>query len=237
VINAHSLNESDTLWRYNSSTGAMDERLTLGNPASSSHVSAPCSLHASRFEEMLYLGSSLSSPDASSISVYGFSTSGSLALSRTVTINAMGHIGDITDDPTSGNLWVTGFSMDPPEYPNPYVEPFYESYLAQVPIGATDVSAVSTLTADPNNTLALPLSIVWTGPLPEKCGGADLDNSGTVEFKDFAKIGEYWSATDCASSNNCEGADLEPENEPDGDVDIADLAVLMEHWLEPNCLN
>ena len=233
VINAHSLNESDTLWRYNSSTGAMDERLTLGNPASSNHVPAPSGLRASRFEDMLYFGSSLSSPDANSISVYGFSTSGPLTLNRTININAMGHISDITDNPLSGTLWITGFNMDPPEYPDPYAEPFYESRLAQVPLGTADVSAVSTLTADPNNTLALPLSIVWTGALPEKCGGADLDGSGTVEYKDFAKLGEYWSDTNCASSNNCEGADLEP----DGDVDMADLVVLIEHWLEPDCLN
>jgi hypothetical protein len=215
----------------------MTERLTLGNSASGNYVPAPGGMHVSKYEEMLYLGSSLSAPDANSISIYGFSTSGSLTLARTINIANIGHISDITDNPSSGTLWIAGFTMDPPEYPNPYELPFYEPYLAEVPIGDNDVNALSTLTADSDNDLALPLSIVWTGQLAEKCGGADLNNSGTVEFGDFAKLGEYWSDTDRASSNNCEGADLEPENEPDGDVDMADLAILCEHWLDTACSN
>jgi hypothetical protein len=35
--------------------------------------------------------------------------------------------------------------------------------------------------------------------------------------------------------NNCEGADLQPEALPDGDVDIWDLDILTEHWLNTNC--
>ena len=237
VINAHALNESDTIWRYNCSTGAMVDRLTLGNPASSDHVPSPGGLHASRFEQMLYLGSSLSSPDANSISVYGFSTSGVLALARTVKIMGMGHISDITEDPISGTLWVVGFSMDPPQYPNPYALPFYDPNLAQIPIGAIEVVAVNTLTADPENDLALPLSIVWTGPLPQKCGGADLDGNGIIDLPDFARIALYWLDMDCASKSHCQGADLEPEYEPDGDVDIGDLSILSENWLNDACSN
>jgi hypothetical protein len=33
------------------------------------------------------------------------------------------------------------------------------------------------------------------------------------------------------------GADLEPEAQPDGDVDMKNLAILVHHWLESGCLD
>jgi hypothetical protein len=42
----------------------------------------------------------------------------------------------------------------------------------------------------PENDLALPISIVWTGTA--KCGGADLDGSGIVNLADFAVFTANW---------------------------------------------
>jgi hypothetical protein len=78
------------------------------------------------------------------------------------------------------------------------------------------------------------MSIVWT-VTQEKCGGADLDESGNVDFTDLAMLAQYWLDDNCAFSNDCGGADLQPEDNPDGDVDIADLAVFAHHWLDTGC--
>jgi hypothetical protein len=76
---------------------------------------------------------------------------------------------------------------------------------------------------------------VWTAT-EEKCGGADLDESGNVSFPDFAILASWYRLdSDCALSNDCDGADLEPEASPDGDVDIKDVAVFTQHWLETGC--
>jgi hypothetical protein len=113
---------------------------------------------------------------------------------------------------------------------------FYKPYLAAVPYDSNTAEAVPLSDSDPNNDLSLPVSIVWTGPLvEEKCGGADLDGSGDVSFPDFAILAWYWLDSDCASSSDCSGADLEPESIPDGDVDIKDVAVFVLHWLETGC--
>lgn len=57
----------------------------------------------------------------------------------------------------------------------------------------------------------------------------DLNNDAIVSFKDFEVLASYWMDANCADSNNCDGADFEPN---DGVVDINDLAILCNHWLE-----
>jgi len=47
---------------------------------------------------------------------------------------------------------------------------------------------------------------------------------------DFTFLANYWGCTDCASSNDCQGADFDQ----DGDVDFDDLAKLVQEWLECN---
>jgi hypothetical protein len=57
---------------------------------------------------------------------------------------------------------------------------------------------------------------------------ADLVCPDGVDFADYSFFAERWLNTDCASSNNCDGADLDLS----GTVDIADLAILCNHWLK-----
>jgi parallel beta-helix repeat protein len=250
VLNAYGDNESDILWKYNASSGAMIECLVLGNPSSANYVPSPTAMHLSTAQDKLYLASLLNAPEAASSTIYGFSTSsGTLTLAREITVNGMGHVTGITEDPTTGTLWVAGFSIVPNAPANPYLNfcLFYEPNLAEVPIYSNNVNAICTLDADTerctpsggqDNDLVLPLSIVWTGAirLQVKCGGADLDSSGDVDLEDFGVFAQHWLETYCVVPDWCGGADLDPYIRNRGQVDLADLAIFVQNWLESGCL-
>jgi hypothetical protein len=231
VTNSHIINDSDILWKFEPNGAVHRLDLDLSNPC----VRAPTGMCLSRTTNVLYLASSFHNQTDPNSMIYGFSKQ-SLSPVRFITVSGMQHITSITEDPITGALWVAGFNFNStPEYPDPEAPPFYDPFLAKVPLGVNNVSAVSILGAD---DLAMPLSICWTGALPEEepCGGADLDGNGNVTLSDFARLALYWLNTNCAPLNNCEGADLEPEIIPDGDVDLEDLDVFAEHWLDTGCL-
>jgi hypothetical protein len=56
-----------------------------------------------------------------------------------------------------------------------------------------------------------------------------------VDYSDLAVLVQYWLDTDCATKSDCDGADLEPQSSPDGDVDWADHAVFAQFWGETGC--
>ncbi|MCP4257484.1 MAG: hypothetical protein GY774_08145 [Planctomycetes bacterium] len=184
VINVYRINENDTLWICDTNTGALMNRLVLNNPNNDIRIPAPIGMHVSNTKGMLYLGSSLNPPDAASTLIYAISKEDliqdSLVSSsvRRIEINEMGHLTDITEDPATGMLWVSGFDI--PEIPlwppNYYIperswlsrKPFYEPRLAEIswdkweneePVDAKSLSDYS----DPSFELALPLSLLWTG--------------------------------------------------------------------------
>ena len=64
--------------------------------------------------------------------------------------------------------------------------------------------------------------------IPERVQG-DLTGDDCVDFSDIAVFASYWQDTGCEYPDWCAGAD----SEPDGDVDWADLAYLVDNWL--NC--
>ncbi|MHC4911589.1 MAG: right-handed parallel beta-helix repeat-containing protein [Planctomycetota bacterium] len=236
IINSCYENNSDILRTYDSN-GQLADKCELQGLGIYAPVGLCCSAYDS---SRLYLGSSrgepnANSPDANSASVHSLFTN-DLTLDRSIQISNMGHITDVTEDPNSGTIWVLGFSM--PQYVTTLpgnlslIPQFYDPNLAQIPYDSNGpVSATSLADA---NDLALPLSIVWT-VTTEKCGGADVDGGGTVNFDDFVVLADYWLDSNCALSNDCDGADLQPETAPDGDVDMADLAVLVRHWLDTGC--
>jgi hypothetical protein len=62
---------------------------------------------------------------------------------------------------------------------------------------------------------------------------ADLDNSGFINFVDFALFANEWAANDCSALNDwCNRADMAPVGSQDGKVDMADLKEFVSHWLE-----
>ncbi len=226
VINSGYSNSSDALWVYDNDGGI--DKCELQNLG----IYGPVGLCCSSYDNSrLYIASSLSEPDAGSATLYVLSTA-DLTLVESITINNLGHVTGVTEDPFTGTLWVTGFTM--PEYmtylpANLSAMPqFYLPYLAAVsygssgPVQATDISNAA--------DLGLPLSIVWVGAIPEKCGGADLDGSGEVNFGDYAILTSQWLQAPGTPS-----ADIAPEVAGDGIVNYLDLDVLADQWLGTGC--
>ena len=56
-----------------------------------------------------------------------------------------------------------------------------------------------------------------------------LHKAKLLNFDELAEFAAFWQATDCASKNNCDGYDYEP----DGNVDLADLESFCSEWLTP----
>jgi len=224
VLNAHSLNESDVLFRYK--PNGTIERIELAKP--DVNLPDPIGMYMSDATDMLYLSSAQYNPqDSNSSIVYGFSTKPNLTLTRSITINNMHHATSITEDPATGSLWVVGFNMDNiPQYPDPTKQPFYYPRLAKVPLDSNNIQAQSLAGS---HDLAIPLSVLWTKTL--KCGGADLNKSNKVDFVDFAVFGGRWRNSNCAPPTWCGGADLNNSKT----VELTDLAVLAEHWLQTGC--
>jgi hypothetical protein len=169
VINAHSLNESDILWKYDSN-GAVLNRLDLGNPDSNSYLPDPIAMHVSDVANMVYLASGQKNDDPNSKTIYCFSKD-QMLLENSVEINGMQHVTGIIEDP-AGTLWVVGFNMkeEIPTYPNPFQPPFYYPCLAKVSSNGDSVELEDLLGS---SDLGLPMSIVWTG-------SADANDLGPV---------------------------------------------------------
>lgn len=69
----------------------------------------------------------------------------------------MGHVMDITEDPSTGTLWVVGFTMSEiPEIVPIADPPFYHPYLAKIPYGGTGSVAAVDIGIGCNLTLPLP---------------------------------------------------------------------------------
>ncbi|MHC4387463.1 MAG: hypothetical protein ACYSX1_02530 [Planctomycetota bacterium] len=234
VANAYCYNESDALFVYDANSGAQKECLHLVKPNDDANsIYAPIAMHLSDTAGNLYVASSLNKPDANSTLLYAISKEGLLQSPndsnniQTITISGMGHITGISEDPESGTLWVVGFTI--PEIPtesdvhNEIVlneVPFYRPYFATVPADSNGPIEAMRLSdySDPNYSLALPLSIVWT------------DNR--IDSSDFAIFAEHWCHTDCNDPDWCDGADLDESTV----VDYNDLGILTRNWLEAGCL-
>ncbi|MHC4096154.1 MAG: hypothetical protein ACYSU3_08850 [Planctomycetota bacterium] len=226
VINNGYTNNSDVLWVY-SSEGDVNkcELQSLG-------IYGPVGLCCSSYDNSrLYIASSLSEPDANSVSLYVLSTA-DLTLVQTITINNLGHVTDITEDPLTGTLWVTGFTM--PVYMTSLpsnlstMSQFYLPYLAAVSYGSS--GPVEATHLSPASDLGLPLSVVWVGATPEKCDGADLDASGDINFGDYSILTSQWLQAPGTPS-----ADIAPVGAGDGIVNYLDLDVLADQWLGTGC--
>ena len=245
VANAHSINESDVLWVYDSDTGIMQTRVGLSDPNAAVYAPAPVGMHVSDITGLLYLASSQTNPEAGSASLYVISTENLIQSApeeinvQTIQINDMGHITDVTVDPATGSAWVLGFKMPAtgmrriPFQPTAADPAFYEPYIAEVPyksIGPVDANCLSDSYPGPSNDLALPVSIVWIGTA--KCGGVDPDGNGIVNLADFAIFTSHWFQSGCMFPTWCAGTDVDPAFVDRGSVDVIDLAVFAQYWLD-----
>lgn len=233
IVNAHSLNESIILWKYHTTTGELIERLDLGNENTEYYLPAPVAMHLSDDTDMLYMASGIHNSDPNASVIYGFSTQPDLHLSRTISVYGMHHVTGITEQPQDHSLWIIGFNMDTiPENPNPYSEPFYYPCLAMVQSNLDTTDTID-LSDTGNHDLALPLSIIWTGPEPSdpQCCNADINKDDIINVGDFAVLSRFWLNNDCSIDNNCDESDLNGDNH----IDLTDLLELAEYWLNQHC--
>jgi len=56
----------------------------------------------------------------------------------------------------------------------------------------------------------------------------DFNKDTKVDLADFAVLSSHWQETGCSDPNRCEGSDLDA----DGNVDINDLTLFVDYWLE-----
>ena len=228
VVNVHRLG-SDILWKY-APNGAVLSNLPLYHSDSESFVLDPIAMHISGDAETLYLASGQDYPsDAGSAPIYGFATK-DLTLARSITVGNMQQITDITEDPTTGTLWVVGFNSELTGSYSWDQEVTLEAVLAKISPGCSMTEAVGISGFAGCDDLVLPMSIVWTGEAG--LGRVDIHPDGEIDLVDYALLAGQWGATDCNPLNNwCEGADLVPPLAGAGRVDVHDLLILAEKWL------
>ena len=227
VVNSHEQNESDMLWVFDAETGAMEQKINFMTVG----LNAPTALHLSE-PNILYLTSSQNDPDAVTTSLVGLSTA-DLSVVRTVSITGMGHVTSITEDPVRGTIWAAGFKMENiPEYPDPLNPPFYYPFLAQVPVGSS--GPIAALAMSGVSDMSAPMSMVWIGPYPDLCGGADINDDGSVNLGDLHIMFQYWLDDDCTGSADCTKANLD-NTDGDDAVNLLDLAYFAQYWLWMDC--
>jgi len=178
MLNCHCLNSGDILWAYEA-----DGQLLARCELQAIEIPAPIGLCASTYDDSrLYLASSLNPPDANRVTVHVLS-SYDLSRFRTVEVRNMGHITDITEDPTTGTICVIGFRMpvipcesDIQDVAILHRAPFYEPCFATIPYDSTSpVEALCLTDVSPDSDIALPFSIIW-------CGDGGFDVSRPPEY-------------------------------------------------------
>lgn len=200
----------------------------LGVPAGNNYVPDPVALYMSSTTDMLYMASGQhDAADYRNSTIYGFTTLGTITRTRRITVLSMHHITAITEDPTTGTLYVVGFNMDNiPQYPDETALPFYEARYAKIPYASTSETAQALAGS---HDLAMPMAVLWTKTIT--CGGANIGGDSNVNFIDFAIIGEYWLNSACTPPNWCGGADIDMSKA----VGMTDVAILADNWLQTGC--
>jgi hypothetical protein len=192
VLNCHYLNNGDILWAYDAS-GQLTNRCELQEIG----IPAPIGLCTSVYDDSrLYLASSLNPPDANHVMVHVLS-SHDLSHVRMVEVRNMGHITDVTEDPTTGTIYVAGFRM--PVIPSEseiqdmgvlHRAPFYQPCFAAIPyddLGPVEAVCLSDFAPYLGHDLALPVSILWAG------GKASIADGDCVEG---TRLGSDWLESD-----------------------------------------
>jgi len=228
VLNAHGINESSILWVYDTNVPNPIVRVELGDPNGAAYIPGPMALLASTQAEKLYLTSSLNSPAAETVTFYQMSTT-DFSVSQ-IQILGIGHITGVTENPDTGDVWVGGFQMsDIPEYLNNINIPaFYEPYVAKLSSTGVVEKVMCLTDNDPNNDLALPISIQWTGvTTTDACEDADIDDSGDVGLGDLMRMARAWLSSPTDSNWDAECDLATPMNNY---IDLLDMSILSECW-------
>ncbi len=244
VANVSSINEGDVLWVFDAQTGDVKATHHLTDEGSDLQIPAPRAMHVSDQAQMLFLASALTEPDATKTTLYGISIEELLKPTDTkpkpqpIPIDGMGHITAITEDLLDRALWVTGFTMR--ALPDDSVisdgtiltqRPFYEPYISRVPVDEKGTSSTVAL-VDLGYDIALPLSVLCNEDAGQGFSPADFDSSGRVDFRDLAALAQYWNPGQFGKTSVDTRFDLYPPSQPDGHLNLRDLAAFADCWLE-----
>ena len=75
-------------------------------------------------------------------------------------------------------------------------------------------------------------SVSWNNPIYNieftHVRTRDFNGDTKVDFADFVVLASYWQETSCNDPNWCEGTDIDI----DGNVDVNDLILFIDYWLE-----
>ena len=249
VISSHYQNHNSWLLRYDKNTGQYDDCDLLKEYA----ISLPTTMKMSG-NDILYISTSEDvisvDPNNIKLSLYGLNVSqwGSSMNKTETTIrcpapldrgigsyylsgNYISLITSITEDSSTGNLYVVGyiapqFNSDT-NWSNVNIDSIYTTgFMAEIPysqIGST-VDAV-VIGEDMYSGLRLPMSVVWTGESTEYgCNIADIYPDNKIDLYDFAVLSSYWLSSESMS-------DIYPMPYGDDMTDISDLAELVDCWM------
>ena len=177
VLNVNSRNDGSFLWKHVPGSSVSDEnRLALSGPESSVEIPDPIGLCVSNRHRMAFLGSGQHDLDAPlSTKVYGFSADQLSQIACRIEIGGIHQVSDITEDPSTGDIWVLGFSKDEDKWKRDSLEELEESFfqpsIARIvsdKIESAKPEEPIFVTAKPiegesGHQMDLPLSFVWTG--------------------------------------------------------------------------
>ncbi len=139
------------------------------------------------------------------------------------------HVGFVGADPVPAESTLSDFSVG---INNGQVDGVEGLYYATCPFVLDPNSVTGWVPSDPNCLLNSILFEVQYGSIGVDEGinhyvSSDINRDFFVDFRDFVRLAARWLDTGCAEPYWCDGAD----NEPDTDVDLADLAAFFENWL------
>ena len=152
----------------------------------------------------------------------------------------------MTESHSQGLLYAAGFTSpkfaENLELPSEVDGIFTTPVMAKIATNTYPHAVETYEIIDPNtaplvlpSSLALPLSIVWTGEaVQNQCNGADFSGNGTVNTADLRILAQYWLEINCILPDDCQGTNIDNTDEANT-INLADLAILASYWLQTGC--
>jgi hypothetical protein len=172
ALNVNQGVQGTLLWRHPFGGGLDENCLYLTGPLSPIDLPDPIGLCVSDRHRTVFLGSGQAdAADPFATTLYGFKADDLNNITHQIRITGMGQVTDVTEDPTSGDLWVIGFRRDDTRWFGrdailEVTQSFNLPSVARIPSLDIATQSTFTLAATPLAGAGqpdLPQSITWTG--------------------------------------------------------------------------